>query len=658
YRRITNPILPFDIRDCRTYASLKVPYREPLLILPESPNDVSPVAQRHQLIITIIVQTNRIDCVLGSTTLLSVCQKMKPIKFDATILIRLLKNLLLSPTDFALVGFHQPAKTRAKIENCAKLTLSSIALKYTNQPSSTCESRIWVVVKFLYTYKRDPYEKPRFQQLSYRKLLDLSFMMVLDQAALCFTWNNIRDIAKHVQRPYTRRMNLYFVSAKHIPKDWMTFDSFSIIARASCCFSKLVCIFQIDKVLVWKDLITRVLDTLHCSLHYFIIDDEFMRLNSTQPPHLAWFATIDYPLLYRLTPNHELQSSHIKTGIDVYFMRDPHSGLVTFGNSTKFPHDRPQSLLDRKHVILLFPIALGELTTSMVKLEGLKFPCSVQFSFSHRLDLLVELNLNEKFPDAFALRTTCEKPAAVIQSPMIRALGSKPEQLDLYPKPNPKSKLNEVNGEYSFLLRVELWSFTECRRDASVQTLSPQIIRQVVDTNQTMNQDGLFARLLKFNYTDSVCVAIATLLTRDRCSRMSRVSIVVNHRAKAPLLDRIFIDFHLRVVNLATSVKGVSEREFQDPFYLLKPSGVAAVILPRRVRMVPHVFLYNKPKAQTSLWLLVKLKLSVFADRNGWWIRKAEGLGEVKNAGNVRDLSHLMRLTGPWNPLVSENIMD
>ncbi|KAG5451351.1 hypothetical protein CSKR_109952 [Clonorchis sinensis] len=29
YRRITDPILPFDIRNCRTYASLKVPYREP-----------------------------------------------------------------------------------------------------------------------------------------------------------------------------------------------------------------------------------------------------------------------------------------------------------------------------------------------------------------------------------------------------------------------------------------------------------------------------------------------------------------------------------------------------------------------------------------------------------------------------------------------------
>ncbi|GAA53553.1 hypothetical protein CSKR_109175 [Clonorchis sinensis] len=29
YIRLTNSILPFDIRDCRTYASLKVPYREP-----------------------------------------------------------------------------------------------------------------------------------------------------------------------------------------------------------------------------------------------------------------------------------------------------------------------------------------------------------------------------------------------------------------------------------------------------------------------------------------------------------------------------------------------------------------------------------------------------------------------------------------------------
>ncbi|GAA57695.1 ATP-binding cassette transporter, partial [Clonorchis sinensis] len=53
-----------------------------------------------------------------------------------------------------------------------------------------------------------------------------------------------------------------------------------------------------------------------------------------------------------------------------------------------------------------------------------------------------------------------------------------------------------------------------------------------------------------------------------------------------------------------------------------------------------------------------QVKLSVRADREAWWTRKAQEMEDVKNAGNVRKLFHLIRSTGPRKPLVSEIIRD
>ncbi|GAA49864.1 CDP-diacylglycerol--inositol 3-phosphatidyltransferase [Clonorchis sinensis] len=53
-----------------------------------------------------------------------------------------------------------------------------------------------------------------------------------------------------------------------------------------------------------------------------------------------------------------------------------------------------------------------------------------------------------------------------------------------------------------------------------------------------------------------------------------------------------------------------------------------------------------------------QVKLSVRADREAWWTRKAEEMEYAKNAGNVRKLFHLIRSTGPRKPLVSEIIRD
>ncbi|GAA51962.1 ATP-binding cassette transporter [Clonorchis sinensis] len=53
-----------------------------------------------------------------------------------------------------------------------------------------------------------------------------------------------------------------------------------------------------------------------------------------------------------------------------------------------------------------------------------------------------------------------------------------------------------------------------------------------------------------------------------------------------------------------------------------------------------------------------QVKLSVRANREAWWTRKAEEMEDAKNAGNVRRLFHLIRSTGPRKPLVSETIRD
>ncbi|GAA52799.1 kinesin family member 3/17 [Clonorchis sinensis] len=59
----------------------------------------------------------------------------------------------------------------------------------------------------------------------------------------------------------------------------------------------------------------------------------------------------------------------------------------------------------------------------------------------------------------------------------------------------------------------------------------------------------------------------------------------------------------------------------------------------------------------TVVWRFVyvgsPVKLSIRADREAWWTRKAE-MEDAKNAGNVRKLFHLIRSTGPRKPLVIE----
>ncbi|GAA52407.1 zinc finger protein AEBP2 [Clonorchis sinensis] len=49
-----------------------------------------------------------------------------------------------------------------------------------------------------------------------------------------------------------------------------------------------------------------------------------------------------------------------------------------------------------------------------------------------------------------------------------------------------------------------------------------------------------------------------------------------------------------------------------------------------------------------------QVKLSIHANRKAWWTQKAEEMEDTKNAGNVRQLFHLIRLTGPRKPLVSK----
>ncbi|GAA50699.1 ATP-binding cassette transporter [Clonorchis sinensis] len=53
-----------------------------------------------------------------------------------------------------------------------------------------------------------------------------------------------------------------------------------------------------------------------------------------------------------------------------------------------------------------------------------------------------------------------------------------------------------------------------------------------------------------------------------------------------------------------------------------------------------------------------QVKLSVRADREAWWTRKAEEMEDAKNAGNVRRLFRLIRSTGSRKSFVSETIRD
>ena len=52
------------------------------------------------------------------------------------------------------------------------------------------------------------------------------------------------------------------------------------------------------------------------------------------------------------------------------------------------------------------------------------------------------------------------------------------------------------------------------------------------------------------------------------------------------------------------------------------------------------------------------MKRSICADREAWWIKKAEKMEATNNAGNVRRLFQLIRTTGPRKPTVNETIKD
>ena len=52
------------------------------------------------------------------------------------------------------------------------------------------------------------------------------------------------------------------------------------------------------------------------------------------------------------------------------------------------------------------------------------------------------------------------------------------------------------------------------------------------------------------------------------------------------------------------------------------------------------------------------MKVSVRADRESWWNKKAEEMESANNAGSVRRLFQLIRATGPRKSSVSETTND
>ncbi|GAA53780.1 transmembrane and TPR repeat-containing protein 3 [Clonorchis sinensis] len=83
-------------------------------------------------------------------------------------------------------------------------------------------------------------------------------------------------------------------------------------------------------------------------------------------------------------------------------------------------------------------------------------------------------------------------------------------------------------------------------------------------------------------------------------------------------------------------------------------SDVKTVSLLETRRQIPPGRHHNS----TRRIIRCQVKLSVRADREAWWTRKAEEMEDAKNAGNVRKLFHLIRSIGPRKPLASEIIRD
>ncbi|KER30412.1 hypothetical protein T265_03147 [Opisthorchis viverrini] len=336
--------------------------------------------------------------------------------------------------------------------------------------------RIVVVANCLCQYECGPCDKPSFQQLHYRKRLDLLFMMAWQQAALCFTWYDIRGIAICFTDSDLRQT--YFPFEPELHKPWqihafayqsgINWNTTSTKNRGLQTFSKTVYPPH-DILLCQREALSKGLDDFQRLFHYWLSFLIFFKIslhnpspqgsrskrfdhgghafkqNSAAVSGWSRFVSTDYPVLHRLTPKQELQSSHIEAGIDVYFMSDPHNGLAIFACLPRCTNDRSHSFLDQRHVILPFPTGMGDLTTSMFKigscytvsvpnchdtrrqhkgwepgslimlrLEKSKCRDGVRTTdLLHRLDLLMERNINEKFPDALALRMTCEIPASI-----------------------------------------------------------------------------------------------------------------------------------------------------------------------------------------------------------------------------------------------------
>ncbi|GAA55098.1 cysteinyl-tRNA synthetase [Clonorchis sinensis] len=116
---------------------------------------------------------------------------------------------------------------------------------------------------------------------------------------------------------------------------------------------------------------------------------------------------------------------------------------------------------------------------------------------------------------------------------------------------------------------------------------------------------------------------------RDKPKRPLQLDIVLSDRVKAFLLYWIPVVSRICAVYLPTSVRKSRESL-------------------RKKRTPPWP---GDNHNSTRRIIQYQMKLSVRADREA---RKAKGMEDVKNAGNVRKLFHLIRSTGPRKPLISE----
>ncbi|GAA53158.1 hypothetical protein CLF_109648 [Clonorchis sinensis] len=144
----------------------------------------------------------------------------------------------------------------------------------------------------------------------------------------------------------------------------------------------------------------------------------------------------------------------------------------------------------------------------------------------------------------------------------------------------------------------------------------------------------------------------------------TELGIVLSDQVKASLLDWTPADGLICVVRLATSVRKSGGSEVHRTLFIVTtcdPTEYSPESVEDSFHDTPCALLQQPKRSDivvVSGDMSARVKLSIRADREAWWTRKAQEMKDARNAGKVQELFHLTCLTVPRKPLVSERIRD